>query len=165
MSIEDYTRPARMVENGRFVKKPALSGPELIDFPGIGTLEAFNTDGLRTLVDTVEIPNMKEKTLRFPGHAEKMRILRETGFFSYDPIDVNGVEVRPIDVTARLLFPFWEMKEGDRDFTVMRVEVAGKRAVVRLSACGRWWTITTRRQVPLRWPGLRVTLLLLLRDL
>ncbi|TYP48400.1 saccharopine dehydrogenase-like NADP-dependent oxidoreductase [Thermosediminibacter litoriperuensis] len=125
--IEEYTRPARVVENGNVVAKPALSELELIDFPGIGTLEAFNTDGLRTLVDTVKIPNMKEKTLRFPGHAEKMRILRETGFFGYDPVDVNGVQVRPIDVTARLLFPLWEMKEGDRDFTVMRVEVEGKK--------------------------------------
>ena len=47
--IEEYVRPARMVERGRVVTKEALSEPELLDFPGVGTLEAFNTDGLRSL--------------------------------------------------------------------------------------------------------------------
>ena len=62
--IEEYTRPARYKENGAMVTRPALSDPELIDFPGIGTLEAFNTDGLRTMASTIKAPNLKEKTLR-----------------------------------------------------------------------------------------------------
>ena len=69
--IEEYTRPARYIENGKLIVKPALSDPELLNFPGIGTLEAFNTDGLRSLAHTVKCPNMKEKTLRYPGHIEK----------------------------------------------------------------------------------------------
>lgn len=125
--IEEYTRPVRLVENGRVVEKPALSDLELIDFPGIGTLEAFNTDGLRSLIHTMKIPNMKERTLRFPGHAEKMRMLRETGFFSQEPMEINGAAIRPIDFTAKLLFPMWKLKEGEKDFTVMRVEVKGKK--------------------------------------
>ena len=80
--IEEYSRPARYVENGVQVTRPALSDPELIDFPGLGTLEAFNTYGLRTLANTIDAPNMKEKTLRYPGHIEKMAVLRECGFFS-----------------------------------------------------------------------------------
>ncbi|MDX1584203.1 MAG: saccharopine dehydrogenase C-terminal domain-containing protein, partial [Thermoanaerobaculia bacterium] len=72
--VEEYTRPARMVENGRVVTKEALSEVEPIDFPAIGTLEAFNTDGLRTLLETVEAENMREKTLRYPGHADRMRM-------------------------------------------------------------------------------------------
>ena len=124
--IEEYLRPSRLVENGKIVVKPALSELELIELPGVGTLEAFNTDGLRSLAYTMDIPNMREKTLRFPGHVERMRMLRETGFFSDQPIDVKGTKVRPIDVTANLLFPAWEMKEGDREFTVMRIEVEGK---------------------------------------
>lgn len=66
--IEEYTRPARYVENGKPVVREALSDPELLDFPGIGTLEAFNSDGLRTLADTIDAPDMKEKTLRYQGH-------------------------------------------------------------------------------------------------
>ena len=123
--VEEYVRPARIVENGRVVVRPALSDPELMDFPGIGTLEAFNTDGLRTLTRTIQAPFMKEKTMRYPGHIERMLMLRETGFFSPDEIVVGGVKVRPLDVTSKLLFPMWKLGEGDRDLTVMRVVVEG----------------------------------------
>lgn len=123
--IEEYTRPARYIENGIMVVKPALSDPELIDFPGIGTLEAFNTDGLRSLAQTVKCRNMKEKTLRYPGHIEKMRMLRETGFFSREEIEIKGSMIRPMDLTARLLFPKWKLNEGEADLTVMKVVVEG----------------------------------------
>lgn len=125
--IEEYTRPARLREYGREVVRPALSEPELMDFPGVGTLEAFNTDGLRTLLRTLDIPTMKEMTLRYPGHIEIMRVLRETGFFDKNEIDVRGVRVRPLDVTARLLFPKWTHEPGEEEFTVLRVIVEGTR--------------------------------------
>ncbi len=128
--IEEYVRPARYVENGKVVTRPALSDPELLSFPEIGTLEAFNTDGLRTLARTIPAPHLKEKTMRYPGHIEKMAMLRESGFFSKETVQVNGAMVRPLDFTARLLFPKWKLKEGDRDITVMRVIVEGKKAGV-----------------------------------
>lgn len=130
--LEEYTRPARMIENGRVVTKPALSEPELIDFEGVGTLEAFNTDGLRSLLTTVQATNMKEKTLRYAGHIELMRVLRETGLFRKDAMEVGGVRVRPLDLTSRLLFPLWELKPGDQEFTVLRVIVEGRRDGRRL---------------------------------
>lgn len=123
--IEEYTRPARYVEYGQVVEQPALSDVELIDLPGVGTLEAFNTDGLRSLARTLNAPHMKEKTLRYPGHAEKMCMLRDAGFFGYDPIQIKGAEMRPIDLTARLLFQMWRMQPSDRDLTVMRIVVEG----------------------------------------
>ena len=123
--LEEYTRPARYVENGEVVVRPALSEPELVDFPGVGTLEAFNTDGLRTLLSTVAAPSLREKTLRYPGHAEKMRVLHATGLFGRTPVAVGGVSVAPLDLTAQLLFPLWQMEEGEEDFTVMRVTVEG----------------------------------------
>ena len=50
---------------------PALSEPELLDFDRVGTLQSFNTDGLRSLIYTCsKIKNMKEKTLRYPGHID-----------------------------------------------------------------------------------------------
>ena len=124
--IEEYTRPARFVENGYVVVRPALSDPEFIDFHGIGTLEAFNSDGLRTLIRTLKVPNMIEKTLRYPGHIEKITLLRETGFFNKEPIEINGVSVRPLDFTAKVLFPKWKLREGEGDVTVMRVMVWGE---------------------------------------
>lgn len=125
--IEEYTRPARYVQNGAVVVKEALSDPELIRFDGVGTLESWNSDGLRSLIKTMpDIPNMIEKTLRYPGCVEYLRVLRESGFFSYDEIDVNGVKIRPIDVTAKLLFPKWKLKPGEEEFTVMRIVLSGE---------------------------------------
>ncbi|HFE52253.1 MAG TPA: saccharopine dehydrogenase, partial [Bacteroidetes bacterium] len=125
--IEEYTRPARLVENGKVVVKPALSELEQLDFAGIGTLEAFNTDGLRTLLRTVKAKNMREKTLRYPGHAEKIRLLRDSGFFSREEVKVGQTSVRPLDLTARLLFDQWRFREGEEDLTVMRVQVEGTK--------------------------------------
>ncbi len=126
--IEEYTRPARYVENGQMVTRPALSEPELLNFPGTGTLEAFNSDGLRTLVKTIDAPNMKEKTLRYPGHIEKMKVFRETGFFSQEEIEINGTKIRPIDFTSKLLFPKWKLNEGEVDITVVQVIVEGEKS-------------------------------------
>lgn len=125
--IEEYTRPSRLVEHGRVVTREALSEPELMDFPGVGTLEAFNTDGLRSLVQTLKVPFMKEKTLRYPGHIELMRVLRHIGLFGHDKIEVGGVAVRPIEVTAKLMFPKWKFEPGEEDVTVMRVIVDGTK--------------------------------------
>jgi saccharopine dehydrogenase-like NADP-dependent oxidoreductase len=125
--LEEYTRPARLVEGGSQVQRPALSEPELVDFPGIGTLEAFNTDGLRTLLRSYpQIPFMKEKTLRYPGHARLMQALRDTGFLSPHPISVGGCRVTPLEVTSALLFPQWKLGPEEAEFTVMRVEVEGR---------------------------------------
>lgn len=125
--IEEYVRPARYIENGRMVIRPALSDPERMNFPVVGTLEAFNTDGLRTLARTLDVPNMKEKTLRYPGHIEKMAVLRETGFFDGQEIEIKGVRIKPVDFTAKLLFPKWKLHEGEVDITVMKIIVEGKK--------------------------------------
>lgn len=125
--IEEYVRPARYIENGQLVIRPALSDPEFLNFPVVGTLEAFNTDGLRTLAATLDVPNMKEKTLRYPGHIEKMAVLRATGFFETQEIEIAGARVRPVDFTAKLLFPKWKLREGEADVTIMRIIVEGER--------------------------------------
>jgi len=125
--IEEYIRPARYVQNKSLVTKEALSDTELVDFEEIGTLESWNSDGLRTLIQTMShVPNMIEKTLRYPGCVEYLKVLRECGYFSYEPVEINGKSIRPIDLTAKLLFPKWQMKQGDEDFTVMRIKITGK---------------------------------------
>ena len=125
--IEEYIRPARYVQNGATVVKEALSDPELIHFDGIWTLESWNSDGLRSLIKTMpNIPNLIEKTLRYPGCIEYLRVLRETGFFSQAEVEVKGVKVRPIDVTSKLLFPKWKLKPGEEEFTIMRIRLSGE---------------------------------------
>ncbi len=124
--IEEYIRPARYIENGFEVIRPALSDAEYIYFPKIGTLEAFNTDGLRTLAKTIDAPNMKEKTLRYPGHIEKMAVLRELGFFSKEKsIKVNGEKISPLEITAQVLFPNWKLNQGESDITIFQSVIEG----------------------------------------
>ena len=125
--IEEYTRPARLVRDGEILTLPALSERELVDFDGVGTLEAFNTDGLRSLIRTMRIPNMQEKTLRYPGHIEKIVTLRDAGLFGRRKVRVGDQMVRPIDLTAELLMKQWVQREGDRDLTVMRMVVEGRK--------------------------------------
>lgn len=125
--IEEYTRPARYVENGEVVIREALSDCELVDIKRVGTLEAFNTDGLRTLIHTMDhVSNMKERTLRYPGHAEYIQVLKKSGFFSEDLIEVKGQTFRPVDVTARILKDNWNLKSSDEEFTVMRTTIEGE---------------------------------------
>ena len=123
--IEEYIRPARLVEHGKMITREALSECVLMELPGIGTLEAFNSDGLRTLCDTLDVPFMKERTLRYPGHAEQMRMLRDGGFFKTEEIEIAGQKVKPIDMTAKILIDGWKYEEGEADLTVMRVEGEG----------------------------------------
>ncbi len=125
--VEEYTRPSRIVEHGHVVVREALSEPELVDFDGIGTLEAFNTDGLRTLIDTLDVPNMVEKTMRYPGHIELMRVFRDLGLFSGDAVQVGEQLVVPRDVTAALLFPKWQFEPGEGDLIAMQVCADGVR--------------------------------------
>ena len=124
--IEEYTRPARYVENSEVVIKPALSDCEFVDFEGVGTLESFNSDGLRSIIHTMShIPNMKEKTLRYPGHVEYIKVLQESGFFKEETIEVNGVKVSPLDFTSKVLFDEWKLGPTEEEFTVMRISLKG----------------------------------------
>lgn len=125
--IEEYTRPARYIENGKEVIKPALSDPELMDFEHVGTLEAFNSDGLRSLATTINAPFLIERTLRYPGHIEIMKVLRETGFFNKEKIEIGGTMISPLEFTSKLLFPKWKLNEGEEDITVMKVIIEGMK--------------------------------------
>ena len=125
--IEEYTRPARIRVGGVEVVREPLSERELVDLPEVGTVEAFLTDGLRTLLRTIDAPNLIEKTLRWPGHAEKIQALRETGFFADDEVDLDGARIAPRALSEHLLFRSWEPAPEDTEFTVLRVEVQGRR--------------------------------------
>ena len=124
--VEEYTRPARYVENGQMVTRPALSDPEVVHFEGVGALESLNTDGLRTLATTMQCPNMKEKTLRYPYHGRFMEALRQVGLFDKEPIEVDGMRISPLAFMSTLMFPHWTFEEGEEEFTVMRVVIEGR---------------------------------------
>ncbi|MCC6769331.1 MAG: saccharopine dehydrogenase NADP-binding domain-containing protein [Bacteroidia bacterium] len=124
--IEEYTRPARYVENGEIVTKPALSDTEYINFDRVGTLESFNSDGLRSIIYTMpHIKNMKEKTLRYPGHVELIKALRDSGFFSQEAMVFKGQTLTPLDFTTGILVKEWKLGATEEEFTVMRISVRG----------------------------------------
>ena len=125
--IEEYTRPARYVENGNLIVREPLTDCEYIDFDQVGTLESFNSDGLRSIIFTMpHIPNMKEKTLRYPGHVEYIRVLKESGFFQERKIEVNGTEISPLEFSTKILFDEWKLEEYEEELTIMRITLKGE---------------------------------------
>jgi len=126
--IEEYTRPARLKEKGKIVIKPALSEREYMDFDEPGKLEAFNTDGLRSLLFTMpHIPNMKEKTLRYPGHVELISALKQAGFFDKEEIEINGTKISPLKFSSKILFHDWKLGPEEEELTVMKVIIEGEK--------------------------------------
>jgi len=119
--IEEYTRDARYLEDGKIVTKPAMTDIEHLFFEGIGTLQAFNSDGLRSLLKTVNIPNMVEKTLRYPGHIEKISLLRDMGFLLNKTIKIKEQEINILDFTSKILIDKWKLLRDDKEFTVMKI--------------------------------------------
>jgi len=126
--LEEYAESARMVEDGKLVTRPMLDETMTIDIDPVGTLACLNSDGLRTLLRTTDIPDMFEKTLRYPEHVEQMRVFRDIGFLNKTPIQVQGSLVRPIDVTASLLSPLWKYEQGEADLTVMKLIISGQES-------------------------------------
>lgn len=132
--IEEYTRPARLKEHGVIVTKPALTERELMQFDGVGTLEAFNTDGLRSLLFTLpHIPDQKEKTLRYPGHVDVIISLKQAGFFDEQTIAVNEKEISPLQFTSQLLMKEWKLDEEEEELTVMKVMIHGEGKTITYS--------------------------------
>lgn len=137
--IQEYIRHARLVEGGAIVTKPALSERELIHFDEVGELEAFNTDGLRSLLFTMgHIPDMKEKTLRYPGHIELIIALQQAGFFDTTPLRFQEVDISPLDFTSRLLVNQWKLDPEEEEFTVMKVIVKGEDKTIEYNLLDRY---------------------------
>lgn len=141
--IQEYIRPARLVENGSVVTKPALSEREIIVFDEVGELEVFNTDGLRSLIYTMpHIPDMKEKTLRYPGHIDLIIALQQAGFFDTKSVRINDTAITPLDFTSTLLVNEWKLGLEEEEFTIMKVIVKGEGKTVEYDLLDRYDTAT-----------------------
>ncbi|NJE06461.1 saccharopine dehydrogenase family protein [Thermococcus sp. M36] len=106
--IEEYTRPARVIRDGKII---AVDPFEEVKRVTVGDFEfdAFISDGLRSLLESVRAERLEEWTLRWPGHLEKMKVLRELGFFK--PEHVEG--------TLEVITPL--MTYESPDFSIMQV--------------------------------------------
>jgi lysine 6-dehydrogenase len=141
--LEEYTRPARYVENGNIITKPALSDAELLDFENVGTLESFNTDGLRSILYTMShIPNMKEKTLRYPGHINLIQSLLKAGFLNTEEIEVDNKKISPLKFTSALLFKQWKLEPTEAEFTIMQIKVSDDKKTIQYDLYDEYDAIT-----------------------
>ena len=127
--IEEYVRPVRLKRSGKIIEMPALSENMIYRFkiPGVELpeMEGFLTDGLRSLLKTIPASNICEKTLRYPGTAERLAFLREIGLFSTGPVKVKGQKVVPRDVFAALAYPMMKLGEKEKEFTFLQVDING----------------------------------------
>lgn len=155
--IQEYIRPARLVEEGKIVTRPALSEREKMFFDGVGELEAFNTDGLRSLIYTMgHIPDMKEKTLRYPGHIDLIIALQQAGFFDTTPLHINDTTVSPLEFTSKLLVNEWKLGPEEEEFTVMKVIIKGEGKTITYSLLDRY-DATTKTSSMARTTGYTCT--------
>lgn len=118
--LEEYTRPARYVEKGEVKSQHPLDYSAKINIEGIGLLEGFLSDGLRTMLRNIKAENMRELTLRWPGHIDAMRVLHSLGFLDKSEIDLNNANIRAIDFTARILERRLSMKTPDMAILLVR---------------------------------------------
>jgi len=125
--VDEYTRKAKIVQDGKVVEAEALGGLEIIEFPEVGKLEAFYTDGLGTLIHTAKnVKSMWEKTLRYPGHVEKINLLKALGFFDEKPVQLEDASISPRKLTIKLLEEKLR-KPGSKDILLMKIEVNGTK--------------------------------------
>jgi len=126
--VNEYVEPCVAIRGGKVVEDiEPLIDVEQIEFPPpFGTLEAFNTSGgTSTLPRTLlgRVSELDYKTIRYPGHAAKMRTMLEIGLMDSEPIEVGGAEVSPRDVFETLLDT--HIPHGDDDIVLVRVTVEG----------------------------------------
>jgi saccharopine dehydrogenase-like NADP-dependent oxidoreductase len=131
---EEYVRPARIVQGGRQVAVPVFSGMEDVEVPGVGGMVAFYSDGLRSLMDTLPgVPEMGEKTLRWPGHVEAVKPLVAAGRLA-DELRARCTLDPPLDLVVLLVRMRWA--DGGEEVTLVdRYDPAsGLTAMARTTA-------------------------------
>lgn len=141
--VDYYTTPSLVVRDGQPTSVDALSEPETVMFDGsVGALEAFHTaGGLSTMVYRYagRIPVMEYKTLRYPGHVDIMRSIRDLGLLGTEPVDVKGQQVVPRDVFVRVAGA--ALRKGKPDLVALRVVVTGTVGGARQA---RAWEVVDR---------------------
>jgi lysine 6-dehydrogenase len=130
--IDMYYRKVTIIEKGKKFQVEPMTGLGETKFPRVGKLEAFYTDGLRTLLHSMRNVNgMWEKTFRYPGHVEKVKLLKALGWFDEKPVRIGNFEVVPRDVAARLLERKLKRPEIP-DIVAMLIEVEGLKSDRRI---------------------------------
>ncbi len=129
--LEEYTRPARIVKNFKVTSVDPLTGVKELKVTGVGRLECFYTDGLRTLLKTFRnVKNMEEKTIRYPGHAALLTAIIDCGFLSEIPLRLKPGLVRPKEFTNEFLKSAFS-GGSEKDLSILLVEIQSKKKIKR----------------------------------
>ncbi len=128
--INEYVEPCVAICGGKIVDnvEPLVDVEEIEFPPPFGKLEAFNTSGgTSTLPHTLLglVRELDYKTIRYPGHADKMRTILELGFMDSTPVDAGGLMVPPRSVLERVINK--NVPKGGEDTVLVRVTVEGKK--------------------------------------
>jgi len=128
--LEEYIRPARLILNGKVIGvNPLDTDISYLEFPGIGRLEAFPTDGLRTLLYSyLHMNELAEYTLRRPGHIDFIKSLAKLGFLEDSPLKLTGCTISPRECLARMIA---KAVSNIEDIVVMSVEAEGEEGLYR----------------------------------
>jgi lysine 6-dehydrogenase len=121
---------AFVCRNGELETVPRYSGAHPVYFAGVGECEAWQEGFMPWLMELDVLKDLKlgtQMTVRWPGYAEKVTVLRDLGLFSPEPIDVDGIQVAPKALLDALLYPHVKMDEGEIDITCFRVEAIGEK--------------------------------------
>ena len=124
-----YIESAVVLRRGKIEKLAPLTEPEEVDIPGLGRLEARLTGGTRSTCPYsfhTRLASYEHKTLRYPGHFEKMAALLAMGFLNDKPVDVDGRRVAPRELFVALAQKAWSHLD-EKDLVVLRVCARGKR--------------------------------------
>lgn len=126
-TLGQFVLPVKTIKDHKLKIVEACSEVKNVEVEGLGTLEAFTSNGLTSLIYTYAdiIPDMQVMTLRYPGHVEKMRLLRDAGLLSHDYIDFMGGHFRPVDFTGAMLTPSWKLKPGEGELTAVFCDIKG----------------------------------------
>ena len=121
---------SEIVREGQIEFVPRYSGVEPVTFPGVGQCEAWHEGFKPWILDIPALANIKlgtQKTVRWPGYAEKVTVLKELGLLSLDPVQVGNVSVVPKHLVDAVLYPKVKLDDSEHDITCFRVELAGEK--------------------------------------
>ncbi len=126
----EYDGQALVLRDGKVTPVDTLTEMEVIEFDGVGKLEAFVTSGgTSTVPYTYEgvLQVYENKTCRYPGHYAQFRAFKDLGLFREVPVEVAlGMTVIPRAVYHALLAPQLEV-ERVVDVCVMRAQGTGSK--------------------------------------
>jgi lysine 6-dehydrogenase len=133
--VNEYREPCRVLREGLITVLPPLTDLEQISFPpDFPLLEAFNTSGGSSTLPLTyarKLDYLDYKTIRYPGHASKIKTLLELGLMGEEEIALtSGGKVSPAEVLKAVLRN--TLPQNEPDVVLLRVTASDRQREVVL---------------------------------